>query len=177
MGGGTVVRLFQEILLGIFLVSTPTLCCKSLVPKATRQCSFPFKYDGVTYSSCTAAGNDDGRLWCGYDVEESEDVKNTGKWVWCDSEGSTSGQRTCQIPFRDEVGQQWWHCKRVSFSNSSTWCYFTHFGVGRPWGICPYEDASLTTYAIVGAVCFVLLALGGGLLFWCKTRKKTNRVT
>ena len=61
-----------------------------------KQCKFPFRFDGITYNSCTYAGNGAGETaaWCSTKVDSSGNhVGGQGKWGECPS--SCSPQKTC----------------------------------------------------------------------------------
>jgi len=60
-----------------------------------KQCKFPFRFDGITYNSCTYAGNGAGETaaWCSTKVDSSGNhVGGQGKWGECPS--SCSPQKT-----------------------------------------------------------------------------------
>ena len=56
------------------------LDCKTVQGK---DCVFPFKYKGTTYSSCTQAESSNGAAWCATEVDTDGVVVNN-KWQDCD---------------------------------------------------------------------------------------------
>ena len=99
---------------------------------ATAPCSFPFKYNGDTYNTCTTAGDSDGRYWCAINMgDSSEDMKGTGKWVWCASRTSKTGTRKCKIPFQYK-DYTYYDC--TTADHPTKWCYFEE--KEGSWGDC-----------------------------------------
>ena len=50
----------------------------------SKECKFPFKYKGKTYSSCTTKGSKLGKAWCS--TSTNDDGTYNGKWGYCDIE-------------------------------------------------------------------------------------------
>ena len=67
--------------------------CKTVSgPDSNSFCVFPFRFEGVTYTSCTQAGNTGGntQAWCSTLVNDSgEHVGGQGKWGNCESKCQT----------------------------------------------------------------------------------------
>jgi len=48
----------------------------------SKECKFPFKYKGTTYSSCTTKGSILWKAWCS--TSTNDDGSYNGKWGYCD---------------------------------------------------------------------------------------------
>ena len=107
---------------------------ESTTKTAKSSCSFPFKYNGHTYNTCTTAGDSQGRYWCAINIKDKDkhkDMKGSGKWVWCDSRTSTTGTRKCKMPFKykDLI-----YNTCTTTDHHSEWCYFEE--KAGSWGLC-----------------------------------------
>merc|ERR1712203_1319610 len=60
---------------------------KSCATEDGQACVFPFQYDGLSYSSCTAIDSD--QLWCATEVDADGDYID-GQWGNCNSNCGTS---------------------------------------------------------------------------------------
>merc|ERR1712080_229551 len=87
----------------LFSILTDVTLDPALGLGGSRPCVFPFKYKGDKYNSCTTAGDPDGRFWCAVNVKPGREMRNSGKWAWCDSANSNTGSRECKIPFKIKV--------------------------------------------------------------------------
>jgi hypothetical protein len=68
-----------------------------------RECVFPFKYGGTTYTECTWDDND--WEWCAYEVDETGEMVDD-KWGYCEFESDELAQttfsnstHTCRYPY------------------------------------------------------------------------------
>ena len=76
-----------------------------------KQCKFPFRFDGITYNSCTFAGNQPGETdpWCSTMVDSSgTHVGGQGKWGNCPS--SCAPRKTCMLYLHFTKGEIIFEC-------------------------------------------------------------------
>ena len=57
----------------------------------TKQCIFPFKFNGKTYNKCTKDESENGQPWCAFKVNRRGEVVK-GKWADCDPGCPGSGK-------------------------------------------------------------------------------------
>ena len=98
----------------------------------SRPCSFPFRYKGRTYHTCTTAGTNPPRWWCG--VNTNEEMSGTGRWAYCEDRDSIRATRACQFPFHWNNAA---HYKCTELNHHRPWCYFEgEDGHSGAWGDC-----------------------------------------
>merc|ERR1712080_750609 len=105
----------------LFSILTYVTLDPALGLSGSRPCVFPFKYKGDKYNSCTTAGDPDGRFWCAVNVKPGREMRNSGKWAWCDSANSNTGSRECKIPFKYK-GLKYYEC--TTADHPTSWCRF-----------------------------------------------------
>lgn len=87
---------------------------------APKKCSFPFKYQGITYNDCTDHGAPANQTWCMTDA--------AGSWNWCqckEKRYTVSGKR-CLCP----ASYNGWNMgsKGVAVSDGQEWCFTKNNG-------------------------------------------------
>ncbi|KAG9473740.1 hypothetical protein GDO78_004178 [Eleutherodactylus coqui] len=107
-------------------------------------CSFPFVFDGETYTSCTSAGRSDGHIWCSTTPNFDKDQK----FGFCPSEllytfdGNSDGQ-PCVFPFIFD-GESYSSCTKEGRDDGYRWCGTTaNYDKDRKYGFCPNRDTAV----------------------------------
>ncbi|XP_068120881.1 uncharacterized protein [Hyperolius riggenbachi] len=106
-------------------------------------CVFPFIYRGIYYNSCTAAGQDDRRLWCA----TTRNYDNDKKWGFCldqalYTEGGNANGAPCVFPFT-YGGILYQSCTSAGQSDGKLWCATARNYDNDPrWGFCPDHETS-----------------------------------
>nr|ADK39285.1 ESP-Vkom1 [Varanus komodoensis] len=118
-------------------------------------CRFPFTYKGKTYSGCTGAGREDGKLWCSI----SKNHDDNSQLVFCEP----SDPAPCYFPFKykqksysdctmnGSFDGHWWCATTADYDKDSKWkaCITEEYGGNSNGGQCvfpfTYMDKEYTT--------------------------------
>ncbi|XP_025032581.1 uncharacterized protein LOC103062755, partial [Python bivittatus] len=100
--------------------------------KPKGPCVFPFLYNGVSYSSCTTAGDSNGKLWCSL----SGNYNVNPIWTYC----QPSEQLPCSFPFTYKKNS-YNSCTRDDTTENVLWCATTpDYNTNHKWKLCAVQE-------------------------------------
>ncbi|KAF7239753.1 Matrix metalloproteinase-9 [Varanus komodoensis] len=95
-------------------------------------CRFPFTYKGKTYSGCTGAGREDGKLWCSI----SKNHDDNSQLVFCEP----SDPAPCYFPFKYKK-KSYSDCTMNGSFDGHLWCATTaDYDKDSKWKACITEE-------------------------------------
>ncbi|XP_053119003.1 epididymal sperm-binding protein 1-like [Hemicordylus capensis] len=98
----------------------------------TGPCIFPFVFKGKKYSSCTADGMNNGKLWCSLTKNYDSDPK----WAYCDP----SDPRPCEFPFIYKH-KNYNSCTTDGTLDGQLWCATTsNYDRDSKWKACASQE-------------------------------------
>ncbi|XP_032833281.1 72 kDa type IV collagenase [Petromyzon marinus] len=117
-------------------------------------CHFPFLFEGVEYTGCTAKGRKDGMLWC----STTADFDTDAKYGFCPSEslmtfGGNGGGKPCKFPFVF-LGETYDSCTATGRKDGYRWCSTTEdYDRDKLYGFCPSDAMATSGGNAEGAPC------------------------
>ncbi|XP_060550275.1 matrix metalloproteinase-9-like [Pantherophis guttatus] len=135
-----------------------------------QPCSFPFKFQGQMYSSCTTDGRADGKLWCA----TTRDYDADWKWGFCPDQGpgvigGNSQGKPCSFPFKFQ-GQMYSSCTTDGRSDGKLWCATTRdYDADWKWGFCPDQGPAVIGGNSQGKPCSFPFKFQGQMYSSCTT--------
>ncbi|XP_070795509.1 LOW QUALITY PROTEIN: matrix metalloproteinase-9-like [Pituophis catenifer annectens] len=140
-----------------------------------QPCSFPFKFQGQMYSSCTTDGRSDGKLWCA----TTRDYDADWKWGFCPDQGpgvigGNSQGKPCSFPFKFQ-GQMYSSCTTDGRSDGKLWCATTRdYDADWKWGFCPDQGPGVIGGNSQGQPCSFPFKFQGQMYSSCTTDGRTD---
>eukprot|EP00095_Tigriopus_kingsejongensis_P002459 maker-scaffold1402_size43054-snap-gene-0.7 protein:Tk02459 transcript:maker-scaffold1402_size43054-snap-gene-0.7-mRNA-1 annotation:"hemolymph proteinase 24" len=129
----------------LVLIMVPISLGCSTVPtengtQGAELCVFPFSFEGITFTSCTDAGDPNGIKWCSVGVDDQGvHLPGQGRWGHCDKElcpkSFLTKIRSEPSNDRDQEGS----CIAVTEDNSEEVCVFPFQYNGKVYNGCTAE--------------------------------------
>ncbi|XP_051965087.1 matrix metalloproteinase-9-like [Xyrauchen texanus] len=138
-------------------------------------CSFPFLFEGRSYTTCTTDGRTDGLLWCATTADYDKDKK----FGFCPSEllftfDGNSNEAPCVFPFVFQK-VKYTSCTTDGRTDGYRWCATTaDYDTDKKYGFCPNRDTAVIGGNSEGEPCQFPFTFLGQTYTSCTTEGRSD---